>query len=309
SVLSHDAAGTLSTLQPDVRTPEARRAGVAEMPARFHPAVAQAEALMCIGLVEPDLFCGFSGGAAVISMGCASAETIHALRGLAFLRSPEVRIGRVQENPLQGALWRLVRDLPPQRGVMAVPPVGRESWSAFAGPLQHSFQRAVALASERLFNVVDAPRPWMHVLMPPARASSFYEAAKAAIAIALAPNTALAPSGYIVLEAECPEGLGRGPVAEAFAEALRRGPQDLLSALTAGTESVPDGAQHAFVFAKALERAKLVLLGASDMPELAAFGVQQFSDLAAARAALGLKGRVPKLDNVLHAVPVLAKPQ
>ena len=307
-LLQHDPEAELVTVHADVRTPEAVRAGVRSLPARFHPAVPGAEALLCIGLVEPHQYAGFSGGAKGIAIGCASSETISSLHGLAFLRSPEVRLGRIQDNPFQGALWRLVRDLPPMRGLMVVPPVGRESWAAFAGPLQSAFHRAVTLASDRLFVKLDEPKPWMHLVVPDAKAQSFYQASRAATYVALAPHAALSAGGWIVLEARCPEGLGHGAGERAFAEALGRGPQALRAALAEGTEPVAGGAQRAFVLSQALERAQLALVGAPELPELAAFGVRQFADLAGARSALGLKGRTPKMDNVFHAVPVLSKP-
>ena len=304
----HDARGELVTVESDVRTPEAQRAGVGPLAARFHPAVTSAEAILNVGLVEPHQYAGFSGGVKGIAIGCAAAETIGTLHGLAFLRSPEVRIGGIKDNPFQGALWRLVRDLPPMRGLMVVPPSGRETWTAFAGPVQQTFQQAVAVAADRLFQVLEAPRPWLHLAVPPAKAQSFYQASRAATYVALVTQPAIERGGWVVLEADCPEGLGEGPGEHAFAEALRRGPDALRAALAAGSETVTGGAQRAFVVAKSLERAKLAIIGAPDMPELAAFGIRQFDDLSAARAALGLKGRAPKMDNVFHAVPVLAKP-
>ena len=117
-VLQHDPNGDLVTVEDDVRTPEARRAGVGPLPARFHPAVTSAEALLLVGLVEPHQYAGYSGGAKGVAIGCASAQTIGSLHGLAFLRSPNTRIGRLNDNPFQGALWRLVRDLPAMRGLM-----------------------------------------------------------------------------------------------------------------------------------------------------------------------------------------------
>ena len=304
----HDPHGPLTTLEDDIRTPEAKRAGVAVLPARFHRSVTEAEAVLCVGIVEPHQYAGFSGGVKGVAIGCASAETISAMHGLAFLRSPDARIGRIQDNPFQGALWRLVRDLPPIRGLMVVPPVGRETWTAFAGPVQAVFQQAVRLASDRLFQQVEAPRPWMHVVVPPVKAQNFYQASRAATYVALVPNAAIEPGGWVVLEAACPEGLGTGTGERAFAEALARGPEALRATYQTGNETVSGGAQRAFVLLQALDRIKLAVIGAPPLPALAPYGVRQFDDLAQARAALGLKGRVPKLDNVFHAVPVLSKP-
>ena len=303
----HDPRGELVTIEEDVRTPEARRAGVGPLPARFAPVVAQAEAILSIGLVEPHQYAGYSGGAKGLAIGCGSAETIGSMHGTAFLKSPQARIGRVAENPFQGALWRLIRALPAPRGLMIVPPVGRDTWAAFAGPLTGAFQRAVGLAADRLFQKFDEPRAWMHVVVPEAKAQSFYQASRAATYIALVPQAAIAPKGWIVLEAPCPEGLGQGAGELAFAEALGRGPAALTAEWTSGA-TISGGAQRAFVLMQALERVQLALVGAPAMPELDAFGVRRFSDLPSAKAALGLKGRSPKLDNVFHAVPVLAKP-
>ena len=242
----HDPRGELVTIEEDVRTPEARRAGVGPLPAKFAPLVAQAEAILSIGLVEPHQYAGYSGGAKGLAIGCGSAETIGSMHGTAFLKSPQARIGRVAENPFQGALWRLIRALPAPRGLMIVPPVGRDTWAAFAGPLTGAFQRAVGLAADRLFQKFDEPRAWMHVVVPEAKAQSFYQASRARRRTSRwCRRPRSPPRDGSCSKRRAPKGLGQGAGELAFAEALGRGPAALAAEWTSGA-TISGGAQRAF---------------------------------------------------------------
>lgn len=297
-------------LEHDARGPELVR--VAEdagglgraLPAVFHRAVVQADLLVLAGLVEPHQYAGFSGGIKTVAIGCAGAETIGRLHGLELLRAPGTALGVLEGNPFHAALWRLGAYLPPAFALQLVP---SDPPQVFAGPAREAFTAAAAAADRACFFEVEAPWAWLHLVVPAAKAQSFYQASRAATYVALARPPALASGGAILLEASCPEGLGQGAGELAFAEALGRGRGALLAEL-AGTSdrALGGGEQRAFVLAKALEGCRLALVGAPPLPELLAFGVSQHATVPEALAALGASGPGARLDNVFHRVPRLA---
>src|SRR5262249_5105227 len=73
------------------------------------------------GIVEPHQYARYSGGAKIVAIGCAGAETIAGMHGPHYLRDPRTRLGAVEDNPFQRALPRLVVELPELFALQIVP--------------------------------------------------------------------------------------------------------------------------------------------------------------------------------------------
>ncbi|HUK76352.1 MAG TPA: lactate racemase domain-containing protein, partial [Thermoleophilia bacterium] len=67
-------------------------------------AVARADLVIGVGIVEPHLYAGFSGGVKAVAVGCAGHETIAWTHHPVFLDQPDVRLCRLDGNPFQEAL-------------------------------------------------------------------------------------------------------------------------------------------------------------------------------------------------------------
>ncbi|MCA9551278.1 MAG: DUF2088 domain-containing protein [Myxococcales bacterium] len=275
------------------------------MPAVLHHAVLDAQVRVVVGLVEPHQYAGFSGGAKGIAVGCAGHATIAGLHSLELLRDPATRIGNLDGNRFQAMLWRIVAGLGGTFGVQVVPGAPAR---AFVGPLQAAYEAAVAAAREACF--APHPKRYSAVLatVPPAKAQSFYQASRAATYIAEVPEPVVEDGGAIIVEAACPEGMGQGEGERAFAEACLLGRDALLQTLASGQGRIEPGAQRAYVLARALARFRLVLVGAQPLPELAALGVLQAPDMAAAAALLGLDAPPEPLGDVFRRVPRYESP-
>ncbi len=243
--------------------------------------------------MEPHQYAGFSGGVKTVVIGCGSAKTIARLHGLPFLRDPGTRIGCIEGNPFQAELQRLAAPLP--IWALQIVPGGGEHF----GPVGEAFARAVAEASERCFEPVDAPLDWMHLIVPPSKALSFYQASRAATYVALVDRSAIRQGGHVMMEAACPEGLGLGAGELAFARALARGRASLLDELARDDREIAGGEQRAYVLAQALERVRITVVGAPRMPELERFGIEQ-------RAVVGTPaGRGGLFEDPFHRLPRL----
>lgn len=273
-----------------------------KLPAWFGRAVVEADALVCVGLVEPHQYAGFSGGVKTVSIGCAGAETISAMHGLAYLRDPRTTLGVVEGNPFREALGRLAAPLAPMYALQVVPtPVPQVFW----GAVDDAFSRAVEVASEGLFEEHTRTYPWVHVPVPAAKATNVYQASRAATYVSLVEGSVVEPGGWILVEATCEEAMGQGSGEVACARALARGADALLAELYgSGTRALRGGEQRAYVIAKALERHRIAWIGAPAIPELSSLGVPQFATLAEAVSGLGLGATHGiTLSDVFHAVP------
>lgn len=262
--------------------------------ARFHRAVVEADHTVCVGLVEPHQYAGFSGGVKTVAVGCAGRETIDRLHGLRLLREPGTRLGRIEGNPFQAELVRLT--CPLDLWALQVVPGG----GVHEGPALEAHAAAVEEARQTCFEPLPDELDWMHLVVPPSKAQSFYQASRAATYVALSERPAIRQGGRLVLEASCPEGLGQGAGERAFAEALRRGREALLSELAAD-RPIRGGEQRAYVLAMALERAEIVLVG----PELEGLEglIPRYASAADAVAELSDHGR--RFDDPFHRVPIL----
>lgn len=259
------------------------------LPALLHPMLFQHDRIIVVGTVEPHQYAGFSGGIKALAIGCAGEETIGTLHGLELLRHPGVRLGRIDDNPFQQALWRVAKMSVPVDALQIVP--GHpEPRAILFGPVRPTFEEACSIAREAFFYTSE-PLPWLHLKLPPSKSDNFYQASRAATYAALVEHSALTPGGWIVLEATCPEGLGRGDGERAFARALARGRDTLLAELR-GERPSPEpgvgGQQRAYVLAMALERNPIALITPQPLQELDAVGIRQFRSLQEAHRALNL---------------------
>lgn len=304
SLLQHEADGDLVTLEEDVSD---GRGGWPELPARYPRHLVDADRLVTVGTVEPHQYAGFSGGAKGIAIGCGSAETVGGMHGLEFLRDPRTQVGRLEGNQFQEALWELLDHLPPTHGLQLVPPVGGAPPRAEWGRVDDAFERATRRAREEFFAPRQSTADWMHLPVPAEKASNFYQASRAATYVALVDRPAIEEGGTLVVEADCPEGVGQGAGERACAEAMRRGREVLLDELESDEEvATRGGQQRAYVLARALDHCDIALVGAPEMEELRAMGISQYDSLDQAREALDLDGDGERVDDVFHAVPVLS---
>ena len=249
---------------------------VAGHPAQIHPALARADLVIALGVVELHQYAGFSGGHKAAAVGCGGRETLASLHARERVCHPAVRVGRLEGNPFREAVDALGEAAGCRLALQALPD-GR--W--VAGP------PAAALAT-----AAAALDPWRYVSrrydcallrVPAAKAVNFYQASRAATYLALSPAPPLRDGALLVLDAACPEGAGRGEGERAFAALMASTPPPWGALLTG---PVPRGAglQRAYMIARLARRYRLVVAGCREPEALRALGVQASSAPAEAIA-------------------------
>ena len=71
-------------------------------PVRIARRVQQADLVVTVGVVEPHLYAGFSGGVKGVAIGCAGRETIAWTHRPAFISEPGVSVANLRRQPVPG---------------------------------------------------------------------------------------------------------------------------------------------------------------------------------------------------------------
>ena len=278
-------------------------------PVRIARRVADAALVITVGVVEPHLYAGFSGGAKGVAIGCAGQETIAWTHSPAFISTPGVSLGTLRGNPFQETLAEIAARTTLHWGVNLVMDERGAAVAALAGEpagVQASLAHAHAGAWLRpVAGRFDAVVAGVHA----PKSDNLYQASRAATYIGLAARPAVADGGLIVVCADLPDGAGSGPGERNCLDVLAAAasPAELL---TRGLrEPLGPGGQRSFVIARVLERFRVAVVGAVDpafVEPLAHLGVTAFDSVDAALAAedarLGRRARVLAVADAMATV-------
>ena len=278
-------------------------------PVRIAERIAAADLAITVGVLEPHLYAGFSGGVKGVAIGCAGQETIAWTHRPAFISEAGVRLGELRGNPFQETLREIaartclgwaVNLVINERGKAAAVAAGdpAEVQAALARAHGRAWLRPVAGPFDVIVAGVHEPK-----------SDNLYQASRAATYVGLAARPALAKSGLLVLCADLPHGAGEGPAERNFLEVLSAASSPAALVARGLREPLGPGGQRAFVVARVLERFRVGVVGAAD-PDLLAplerLGVTAFGSVDAAVAAtearLGRSARVLAVADAMATV-------
>ncbi|MFA4966301.1 MAG: lactate racemase domain-containing protein [Thermoleophilia bacterium] len=271
--------------------------------------VAEAALVITVGVVEPHLYAGFSGGVKGVAIGCAGAETIAWTHCPAFVSAAGVTLGKLRGNPFHETLLEIAARTPLGWGVnLVVDAAGRAASVAAGAPAAAQAALVSAHAGDWL-REVDGPFDVVVAGVHAPKSDSLYQASRAATYVGLAARPALADGGLLALCADLPQGAGPGPGERNFAEVLA-GAGSAAELVARGLrEPLGPGGQRAFVVARLLERYGIGVVGAGDagwLQSLSHLGVSAFVSVAAAVAAteakLGRRARVLAVADAMASV-------
>jgi nickel-dependent lactate racemase len=256
-------------------------------PVRIARRVAEADLAVTVGVVEPHLYAGFSGGVKGVTIGCAGWETIAWTHRPAFISKSGVSVAGLDANPFQETLREIAARTPLAWGVNLV--LGTEGAAAVRAGDPAAAQRALADAAAPAWlraagGRFDAVVAGVHA----PKSDGLYQASRAATYLGLAARSAIADGGLIVLCADLPLGAGDGPGERNFLDVLAAAasPTELLA--RGLREPLGPGGQRSFVMARVLARSRLAVVGARDarfLEPLSHLGVAAFDSVDAALSA------------------------
>jgi nickel-dependent lactate racemase len=236
-------------------------------PVQVHRAAVEADLLIATGIVEPHQFAGYSGGRKTLAVGAAGEALIAHTHGPAFIDHPGTRLGRIEGNPFHEAVTEAAH----RAGLCFILNVvlddDKRILRVAAGDPELAFLDLVAFAR----SVYEVPVPYQYdiaiggVGFP--KDTNLYQASRAPSFLFFAPVPVVRPGGFLIIPARCEEGAGAGVGEQRFLKAMRDAPDIQFILDDARRNGYPPGQQRAFVMAKVLERARVVIVG-SECPDL-----------------------------------------
>jgi lactate racemase len=165
----------------------------------------QADLHITLGLVEPHLMLGFSGGRKLIAPGVAGQETIKVIHSPRFMREPNATEGHTTDNPLHAELLEIARMARHDFMLDVTLTREREISGVFAGEPVTAHAAGVQFLKDTSTEVV----PFRADLVITSAAGypldlTFYQTIKG---ITAAQHIAK-PRGRILVIGECSEGIG-----------------------------------------------------------------------------------------------------
>ena len=272
--------------------------------------VAGADLVVALGIVEPHLYAGFSGGTKAVAVGCAGQETIAWTHHPAFLDQPAVRLCRLDGNPFQEALREIAAATALRFAVNVVLSDGGGVAGVAAGD-PAAAQRRLACDHDGAW-IRRHPEPFDLVVagVPAPKDRSLYQASRAATYVGLAAHPVVTPGGLIVCCADLPLGVGDGPGETNFG-ALLAATERPLDLVTRGcVEPLGPGGQRAYMMAKLMTLYRVGVVGGGDRRLIESMGLLAFDcvdeAIAAARRTRGPEARVLAVADGLDTIVELA---
>jgi nickel-dependent lactate racemase len=237
------------------------------VPVSAHRTAVEADLLIATGIVEPHQYAGYSGGRKTLAVGAAGEPLIAHTHGPAFVDDPNTRLGRIEGNPFHDAVTEAARRANLRFIINVVLDDEKRIVCVKAGEPVETHAQLVAFA--RAIYEVPIPHQYDVVIggvgFP--KDANLYQASRAASYLFFAPTPVVKTGGFLIVPARCEEGAGDGVGEQRFLAAMRDAPNVQFILEDARQHGYPPGQQRAFVMAKVLEKARVVIVG-SETPDV-----------------------------------------
>jgi nickel-dependent lactate racemase len=234
------------------------------VPLSVHKAAYEADLLIGTGLVEPHQYAGYSGARKTVAVGAAGEAMIAYTHGPQMLDHPGTRLGRIEGNPFHEAVTEAARRAGLNFILNVVLDDHKRVVAVKAGEPEKTFTELVEVA--RQVYEVPVPRRYDVVIggVGYPKDTNLYQATRAASYLFFAPTPVVKDGGFLIIAAPCEEGAGQGVGERRYYDTMM-GARDVSSLLEELRRTgYPPGAQRAFVMAKVLEKARVIVVGAKD---------------------------------------------
>ena len=239
----------------------------AGVPVQLHRRIVEADLLISTGIVEPHQYAGYSGGRKTVAIGGAGEELIAYTHGPAFVDHPGTRLGRIEGNPFHEVVTEVAQRANLRFILNVVLDEEKRILCVQAGDPDKAFQELVTFAR----SIYEVPISHQYDIVIGGvgfpKDINLYQASRAPSYLFFAPIPVVRPGGFLIIPARCEEGVGSGVGEQRFLAAMRDAPSNQFILDDARRKGYPPGQQRAFVMAKVLEQARVVIVG-SECPEL-----------------------------------------
>jgi nickel-dependent lactate racemase len=282
------------------------------VPVQIHQAAVQADLLIATGIVEPHQYAGYSGGRKTLAVGAAGEPLIAYTHGPEFVDHPGTRLGVIENNPFHEALMVAAERAGLDFILNVVMNDQKKVLRVAAGEPTQAFLDLVAFAKS--VYEVSIPHAYDIVIggVGYPKDCNLYQASRAPTYLFFAPEPVVKEGGYLIIPARCEEGVGSGVGEQRFLAGMRDAPNIPSILSDARQNGYPPGQQRAFVLAKVLEKARIIIVG-SEHPELVADckmipAATMEEALSIADKDLGKTSDILLVPHAMLTLPVIRKP-
>jgi nickel-dependent lactate racemase len=263
--------------------------------------------IVSVGLVEPHLYAGYSGGAKTVAIGLAGSETIDVTHGIRFLDDAGTRIGSIAGNKFQETLWHIVEKAPPAFFINIVNSSDAKALSVFSGEGRGPFEKSVSFA-ESVFRVktnTAADIVLCGIGYP--KDVNLYQASRALNYVLATERPVVRPGGVLIIAAELADGAGKSvPEKRFFSELL--GMKDARSFLDNVRRcGCVAGVHRAYMTAKALASYDVIFVTRALKEYARSFPFTVCGDIAnALEKAFAIRGKHAKINIIPRSLATIA---
>ncbi|MFH1995846.1 MAG: nickel-dependent lactate racemase [Candidatus Omnitrophota bacterium] len=277
------------------------------LPVVLNSAVTRYDIVIPVGVIEPHLYAGYSGGVKTVAIGLAGEEFINATHHPRFLDDPRTALGRVNGNPFQNVLWEAVKKLPIDFCVNVVNAHDGSALDIVSGTPERAFQAGVRSAGSAYEVRVRSAADIVLCGVGYPKDVNIYQASRAMNYIANAGRSVLKKNGFLIIAAKCEDGAGNGLSERRCYRALvsMRSPCEYIRRVKkAGCLA---GEHRAYMIARALRDVNVIVVGDGARALLGRTPIRSFSIIEdAVRYARRRVKKRPMIYVVPHALSTIA---
>ena len=266
------------------------------VPATLDKAVLKYDFIISVGVVEPHLYAGYSGGAKTVAIGLAGEETINATHIIKFLDDPGTNIGSVTGNKFQETLWHIIGNIPPVFSVNTVNDQDGKALKVFCGDVKDVFEKSVDFA-RKVFGVDVKQQCDIAICgIGYPKDINLYQASRAMNYVLNVDRPVLRKGGVLIIAAELKDGLGDSAAERRFYDELKKmkSAQDFISRIR--NEGCIAGEHRAYMVAKALAEYNVIFVTIVKKSFMDGLPFKFYTNIEAALAeAEGIVGKNSKI--------------
>jgi len=266
------------------------------------------DAVISVGVIEPHLYAGYSGGAKTIAIGLAGEAVINATHSTKFLDDPMTAIGVVENNAFQDTLWEIMDRLPGVFSVNVVNDCDGNALRVFSGDMKEVFRKGVDF-SRHVFEVRAAASSDIVICgIGHPKDMNLYQASRAINYILNVDKPILKKGGALIVAARLGSGIGSGKGEKRFYEELKNMASPVGFIKRIKREGCIAGVHRAYMVAKPLLDYHIIFVTNPANNFMKNTPFPYFEDIRGAlRYADSIVGRNSKIHIVPRALSTIVK--
>ncbi len=273
------------------------------IPVYLNKKIKNADSIITVGVVEPHLYAGYSGGTKVVAIGLAGEKTINATHHPKFLDHPATRICTITKNPFRNFINEVDRLLPVKYSINIINNKNGNLLRIFKGDPQSSFKKAVRYSQKIFEKKINTCFDAIICGIPEAKAINMYQASRAFNYVADTEKSVLKKNPLILVKADLKEGFGKGLGEKRFMNKMleMKDPKELIANIK--KRGCLAGEHRAYMVAKAILKARLGFISRkANLYKNKSLPFLFFENLEEARKSITKESRIYYLKNAFSTI-------